>query len=185
MHQSQGACEGWLAVFPCVSNWETVMDFSIDYISSYLACTCIRVKVSWVSDQNHFSSIIKHILRAQYGKRPFIIFELSSWWQWWHIEHTNNIPLLFSCVRSILTVQTFYLFCILLSRPLEDGLICSFLYSGSLCQSKDICFSVPDYLVSVGFLLIEDERKIKCLQNRILITCSVCSVITQIIGRHS
>lgn len=81
-------------------------------------------------------------------------------------------------VSPILTVQTFYLLYISPSRPLEDSLMCSSICSHSLCQHKNISVNAPDYLMSVAFMLIEDERKIKCLQNRIIIPFSVCFVIT-------
>lgn len=76
MHQSQRACEGWLAVFTCVPNGRTVMDFSIDYASSHLARNCMRVEASWIFWPEH--SITFHLLWSIYSKLNMERGALSS-----------------------------------------------------------------------------------------------------------
>lgn len=112
-HQSQRACEGWLAVFPCVSNWETVMDFSIDYISSYLACTCIRVEVSWVSSLNiqsyfiHYNAYNKSSIWKETLYHLKVIIMTTHWT---HQQHPTSL-LLCEVNSYRADIFTFSLFC--------------------------------------------------------------------------
>lgn len=104
------------------------------------------------------------------------------------MEHVINLPFppLSFCSHSGSSASDIFTF----SKSRQSGLpqvaSCALFPCGdTLRQNEDVTFNAPDYLMPVAFILIEDERGVKCVQNRILMRFSVCFVITQIIGTRS
>lgn len=112
MHQSQRACEGWLAVFPCVPNGETVMDFSIDYMCTHFACNCMRVKASWVSDHYIQSFYIHHEAYSQNSMWKEALYQVWGILMMTEIRNLTNylLPFHFTLVLFIFRlIQVWFL----------------------------------------------------------------------------